>query len=45
MKREKTITLGVGDWDELSSFIINHGNSPDNIKSLALVIRGKLDEN
>ncbi len=37
--KEKTITLGVSDWDELSSHIINDPNTSPYLKSVAEKIR------
>ena len=36
---EKSITLGISDWDELSSFILNHPESSEYLKGVAQRIR------
>ena len=41
-KREKTFTLGISDWDEISSFIINSDEASDYLKSVAEKIREKI---
>ena len=42
MKREKTFTLGISDWDELSSFIINKDDASEYLKSVAEAIRKEI---
>jgi len=42
MKREKSFTLGISDWDEISSFIINHDGASEYLKSVAEGIRKEI---